>query len=155
MFSEKEPCRALFGFAKNPTTGYNESMDIVDLKSKIAPLAEKYNLKLVVLFGSQASGRTHKNSDIDIAVLGEGVVDMSSLTIDFYSLFNRDDVEVVDIGSASPTMMYVIVRDGKLLYENESGVFLKWKFYAMWVWRDTAWFRHLRDKKMIEWARTA
>lgn len=129
-------------------------INIDELKSKIIPIAQKYNLKLVVLFGSQASGRTHKNSDIDIAILGDGDFNMTNLTIDFYDFFKREDVEVVNISSASPTMMYVIVRDGKLLYENEYGAFLKWKFYAMWVWRDTAWLRHLRDKKMIEWAKT-
>ncbi|MBI2627468.1 nucleotidyltransferase domain-containing protein [Candidatus Nomurabacteria bacterium] len=130
-------------------------MNINELQSKMIPLAEKYNLKLVVLFGSQASGRTHKRSDIDIAVIGKVAFDMTRLTIDFYNLFNREDVEIVDISSASPTTMYVVVRDGKLLYESESGAFLKWKLYAMWVWRDTAWLRRLRDKKLVEWAKTA
>ena len=126
-----------------------------ELKNDMALLACKHSLSCVVLFGSQATGVIHPKSDIDIAVLCKNNVDMLSLTIDFYKLFKREDVEVVDLGTASPTMMYAVVKDGKLLYENEIGAFLKWKLYAMWVWRDTAWLRQLRNKKMIEWARTA
>ena len=127
---------------------------INEIKEKIKELAEKHNLSFVALFGSQAVGNLHSKSDIDIAVLGKGAFDMNKLTIDLYNLFKREDVEVVDIGSASPTMMYVVVRDGKLLYESESGSFLKWKMYAIWVWRDTLWLRKLRDQKLIEWAKT-
>ena len=128
--------------------------EIEKIKGQIKGLAEKYNLSFVSLFGSQAIGNIHSKSDIDIAVLGKGALDMNKLTIDLYNFFRREDVEVVDVGSASPTMMYVVVRDGKSLYESESGNFLKWKLYAIWVWLDTAWLRKLRDKKMIEWAKT-
>mgnify|MGYP001601679662 FL=1 len=128
--------------------------EIEKIKEKIKGLAEKYNLSFVALFGSQSVGNLHSKSDIDIAVLGKGAFDMNKLTIDLYDFFKREDVEVVDIGSASPTMMYVVVRDGKLLYEKKSGAFLKWKLYAIWVWRDTLWLRELRDKKLIEWAKT-
>lgn len=34
-----------------------------DIKLKIANLAEKYNLSLVILYGSQASGNVCKESD--------------------------------------------------------------------------------------------
>lgn len=130
-------------------------VEINQIKEKIRSLANKYSLSLIALFGSQATGNIHSKSDIDIAVLGKSPFDMNKLTIDLYNLFKREDVEVVDLGRASPTMMYVVVRDGKLLYENESGAFLKWKLYAMWVWRDTAWLRRLRNKKLVEWAKMA
>lgn len=130
-------------------------INIDAIKPHIKTLAEKYGLSLVLLFGSQATGVLHPKSDVDIAVLSKNQIDMLSLTMDFYDLFNREDVEVVNLGTASPTSMYVVVRDGKLLYENEVGAFLKWKLYGIWVWLDTAWLRRLRDQKMLEWARTA
>lgn len=40
-------------------------------KKKIASVAKKYNLALVLLFGSAVSGLTHEKSDLDIAVLTE------------------------------------------------------------------------------------
>jgi len=128
---------------------------IESLKPKIKELAEKHGLSLVVLFGSQATGATHPKSDVDIAVLSSTNFDRSKLTDDLTDIFKRDDIEVINMAEASPTMMYVLVRDGKLLYENKIGAFLKWKFYAIRVWIDTAWLRHLRDRKMVEWAQTA
>lgn len=130
-------------------------INIDDIKLDVKKLAEKYSLSFVVLFGSQATGALHPKSDVDIAILSKNDVDMLSLTMDFYKLFKREDVEVVNLGTSSPTLLYVIVRDGKLLFENEPGVFLKWKLYAIWVWLDTMWLRRLRDQKLIDWARTA
>lgn len=130
-------------------------INIDAIKPDIKNLAEKHGLSLVVLFGSQATGALHPKSDVDIAVLSKGHIDMLALTGDFYKLLQREDVEVVNLGTASPTLMYVVVRDGKLLCENEVGAFLRWKLYAIWVWLDTAWLRRLRDQKMLEWARTA
>jgi predicted nucleotidyltransferase len=125
------------------------------LQPKIKELAEKHGLSLVVLFGSQATGATHPKSDIDIAVLSSKSFDRNKLLNDIGDIFKRDDVEIVNMAEASPTMMYVLIRDGKLLYEDGLGAFLKWKFYAIRVWLDTAWLRRLRDRKMIEWAKTA
>ncbi len=130
-------------------------INIDDIKPNIKKLAEQYGLSFVVLFGSQATGALHPKSDIDIAILSKNHVDMLSLTMDFYKLFKREDVEVVNLSTASPTLLYVVVRDGKLLFENEQGAFLKWKLYAIWVWLDTMWLRRLRDQKLIDWARTA
>src|SRR3989304_4410466 len=42
---------------------------VEDIKLKIANLAEKYNLTLVILYGSQASGEVRKESDIDVKSL--------------------------------------------------------------------------------------
>ena len=125
------------------------------LKPQIKQLAEKHGLSLVVLFGSQATGATHPKSDVDIAVLSSDNFDRSKILDDLGEIFKRDDIEIINIAESSPTMMYVLTRDGKLLYENKIGAFLKWKFYAIRVWIDTAWLRHLRDRKMIEWAQTA
>ena len=128
-------------------------LNIEDSKLKIKELAEKYSLSLVVLFGSQATGAVHTKSDVDIAALGANSLDRFALANDLDKVFERNDVEVIDMNGASPTMMYVLVRDGKLLYENTIGAFMKWKFYAIREWINTAWLRKLSDKKLIEWAR--
>ena len=130
-------------------------LDTKAVKPQIERLAEKYGLCLLALFGSQATGAVHPKSDVDIAALGTGSIDRFALANELDRIFGRSDVEVVDLSTASPTMMYVLVRDGKLLYENARGAFMKWKFYAIREWLDTAWLRKLRNKKMIEWVQTA
>ncbi|MDE2188549.1 MAG: nucleotidyltransferase domain-containing protein [Patescibacteria group bacterium] len=129
-------------------------INIDSLKPNIKSIAEKHALSMVVLFGSQATGAVHANSDIDIAIMSTRSVDLSVLYAEFSDLFLREDIEIVTMNDASPTMMHVLIRDGKLLYEHKSGAFLSWKFYAIWVWLDTAWLRRLRDRKLVEWAKT-
>ncbi len=85
------------------------------LKPQIKELAERYGLSLVVLFGSQATGATHPKSDVDIAVLSTQTFDRDKRHDGFWDIFKRDDVEMVNMGTASPTMMYVLIRDGKAL----------------------------------------
>lgn len=44
--------------------------------------------------------------------------------------------------------MRVVVEEGTVLYEANANEFLESKFFAMTVWRETAWFRNL--KKWLE-----
>lgn len=134
-----------------------KSFDIEQAKKVAEAVAKKHGLIFVALFGSQATGRTHEKSDIDIGVLGKEALPFDVHTKiwgDFSDAFKRDDIEIVDLVPASPTMMYVLVRDGKLLYERAEGDFMSWKFYALGVWRDTAWLRDLSNRKLHEWADT-
>lgn len=130
-------------------------INIDTIKPQIKTIAEKYGLSLMLLFGSQATGAVHSKSDIDIAVLGSSDFDQFALANDLDKTFERDDVEVIDMSQASPTMMYVLTRDGKVLYENTHGAFMKWKFYAIREWLDTAWLRKLGNRKLIEWSTTS
>ncbi len=128
--------------------------DINAKKKDIAEIAKKYGLDMVVLFGSQATGALHSKSDIDIAVINMNDSDRFKVYGDFCALLKREDIEIVNISNASPTLMYSVVRDGVLIYEKKESDFFRWKIYAMWIWRDTKWLRDLRDKKLIEWAKT-
>jgi len=128
-------------------------MDIEALKPKIAEIAIKHGLDFVVLFGSQAIGRTHPKSDVDIGVISKSKFDILKVMTDLDNAFGRGDVNAVDLSRASPTLMRAIVVDGKLLYERERAMFLRWKFYAIRVWMETAWLRELGQKRLIEWAK--
>ena len=119
----------------------------------ISALAKKYQIDFVVLFGSQATGRTHSKSDIDIAVIKRGEVNTARLAVEFEKIFKRDDAEVINLASASPTLMHVVSRDGRLIYEKEPGSYLRWRVYAAKIWMDTEWLRRMRDCKLVEWSK--
>ncbi len=127
-------------------------MNIDEYKPAIETLARKYGLDFVVLFGSRARGRTHRESDIDIAVISRGAVDRARLSMDFAEIFKQGNTEVINLANASPTLMYSVSRDGKLLYEKEPGAYLAWRVYAAKIWMDTEWFRRLRDRKLVQWS---
>ena len=47
---------------------YNKTFDLEELKQIVAPIADKYGLEAVYLFGSQARGDAKPNSDYDFFV---------------------------------------------------------------------------------------
>lgn len=126
------------------------------IKEKMKEIARKYGLSFVALFGSQATGRTHQKSDVDIAVIRKQPISFDEklkIIGEFSDAFQREGVEVVDLASASPTLMYAVVRDGKLLYEEKENDFLNWKLYAIKIWMETAWLRDLSRKSLLDWAK--
>ena len=130
-------------------------MDFKPYEKAIANLAKKHDLDFVALFGSQATGAVHAKSDVDIGIIRREKISFDEkmkILGEFYDIFKRDDVEVVDFDNVSPTLMREVVEEGKLLYEKEEGIFLNWKIYAIKIWLETKWLRDLRDKSLIRWA---
>jgi len=101
-------------------------MNIEAVKPKIAQMAEKYGLDLVVLFGSQATGQTHEESDIDIAYAGDKKLTFDEevrVNGDLTDIFKRDDVQLINIKKTAPLLMKRIVDHAVILYEREKSVF--------------------------------
>lgn len=121
-------------------------------KRQIGKIAKKHGLLFVVLFGSQATGRIHSKSDIDVAVLPKDQETLSIATEDITGAFGRDDVEVADLSVPSPYLWRVVARDGILLFEAEQGLFSKWRLRAMNLWYDTAPIRELQKQALHSWA---
>lgn len=90
-------------------------------------------LKMLVLFGSRARGDTHSKSDWDFAVLydeelrqatvkGINQLEIYNILADIFQIPN-DKIDVVDLNHCSSIIAHYVARDGKLLYERETGLF--------------------------------
>jgi len=106
--------------------------------SELSAVAEKYDLALIILHGSQAKGTAKPGSDYDIAVLRrEGALDadqMLHLLLDLGQALGSERVDLVDLHRASPLLKYEAVRSAQVLYEAKPGTFnlfhvLAWKLY--------------------------
>lgn len=94
-------------------------------------------LKMLILFGSRARGDTHPNSDWDFAILYDE--ELRRKTVEGFGWFrdvgiigdclnlNSDNIDVVEIQRCSELMAHHIARDGKLIYEQEPGLFDEFK----------------------------
>ncbi len=106
---------------------------------ELEPIAHKHDLKLIVLFGSQANGRTHPASDVDIAIVPAQRLsweDRNELWAGLCELFQAEvDLSVLD--HAQPLLMYH-VADGQLLYEGERWAWANFKLYARRLYWDAA-----------------
>lgn len=109
-------------------------MDI-NLK-KIAKLAKKHGLRLVVLFGSYAEKKIHPESDLDIAFYPGKKVNEEKLYNDFIRLLRRADVDLVNLFTThDPLLRFEALSKGKLLYEAERGLKsrMEWQSYVDYV----------------------
>ena len=97
-----------------------------DIKQRIADLAQKYGFDLVVLFGSQATGRTHKESDVDVAYYSDIKLDFNQevlINTDLTVIFKNDQVSLVNLKRASPLLAREVVVKGVVLYAKDSSLF--------------------------------
>ncbi|MCX6731644.1 MAG: nucleotidyltransferase domain-containing protein, partial [Candidatus Parcubacteria bacterium] len=96
-------------------------------------LAEKYHLSLVVLFGSQAKGKTHSQSDVDLAFSAEepmSPADLAKMQTDFSENLKIKDLEMVGLNNAHPFLMKQVAQNSIVLYEKERSLFAEFKIYA-------------------------
>lgn len=84
---------------------------------EIRIIAEKYDIKKVILFGSRARGDYTRISDIDLAVEG-GDVDRFAVDVDecTSTLLKYDIVNLTD--TIDMKLLENIRREGKILYEK-------------------------------------
>lgn len=118
----------------------------------IKSIIKKYNITLLVTFGSFNTERFSPNSDIDIAFKSErslSIDEKLDLINDFIDYFKRDRIDLVDIKRATPLLLYEIACKGRVLYEEEDA-FLKFKLYASFRYSDTKHLRQARKSYLNE-----
>jgi predicted nucleotidyltransferase len=109
---------------------------------KLDPSAMPADLKLVILFGSQAKGCASPSSDWDLGVLFmPGINDpLRDCRMDFPLAqalgVNSDAVDVVDLERASYLLQGVVAQEGLPLFEREAGSFASFASRAHRQWAD-------------------
>ena len=128
-----------------------------EIKKKMKAIAEKRGLFLAILFGSQATGKVHKQSDVDIAVLGEkplSYAERYDIQMDFSKVFGRKDIEISDLRNISPLILKRVTDNGILLYSRNSLLFAELRAYAFKQYIETKRLRDLRGKFVDNFVKT-
>ena len=101
-------------------------------ENKIREIAEKYNLKLALVFGSQVTGEITEESDVDIAVLPR-----RSLTFREEIMLNSElvdvlgNVDMVNLRKASPLLLKEVIDNYQILYQSQASDFSRFEVYAL------------------------
>ncbi len=125
------------------------------VKQKIEVLAGKYELILLVLFGSQVSGFTHAESDVDVAYLSDRKLNFDEevlLNFDLTEIFGNDKVSLVNFKTAPPLLLKQIVTNALVLYEKTPHIFNEMYVYALKMYEEARplfELRHLSLKRQI------
>ena len=104
-------------------------------QQKIGEVGRKYSLKFILLHGSYATDKMEKSSDLDIALLGEKLIEFEELLAiysDLAEIFGDNSQRELDIKSlhkADPLFCYQVAKDSQLLYGDLTD-FNEFKAYA-------------------------
>lgn len=116
---------------------------------QINDLCRKYNVNLLVLFGSQAAPAKAKPRDIDIAVQF-GRRPSAREELDFFydsvRLFATDKLDLVVLDKADPVLLKEVALYGLLLFEKRKDAFDQFIMNAVAKYQDTVANRRLAAK---------
>lgn len=104
------------------------------LSEKFKELAVKNGLVLGVLFGSQATGKIHSQSDIDVGFIADRRLrlrEIAEIQENLMVATGYGNIEMVDLKNVPPLLLKQIADEGILLYEKESGDFDRLKIYGI------------------------
>ena len=120
----------------------------IPIRKQLRPIAEKYELRLIALFGSQVSGHTHPESDVDVAVWAENHLSFARQSKLWRELSDAvgAEVDLSVLNHAEPLLLYVVSRQGRLLYENKRRAWEEYRGYAFRYYCDTHDLRDALDR---------
>jgi uncharacterized protein len=130
--------------------------EIEELKKLVHSLATEQGLYLIVLFGSQATGKVHLHSDIDLAVLKDkklSPLEIAKLQLEFIEVLGEKNVEVVDLKQASPLLLRQIADQGKLLFEKEESSYSLFKLSAYKKHMEAGYLYKLKEESLNKFLR--
>lgn len=88
----------------------------------ISFLQSKMRLRLLILFGSYASGHATEKSDIDLAFYADDDIDASTLLLDISAelaaLLGVEKIDLVNLKNIDTVFRFVIVSTGKIIFQD-------------------------------------
>lgn len=122
-------------------------------QQKIQDWCRARNIDLMILFGSQATGKTHPRSDIDIALfsLQKGLRERHvRLYGEMEDLMGQEiDVAIID-EVTDPVLRLEVFQKGKCLYASHPNLFNDQKIQTIKIYDDTEPLRRMRDRVLVE-----
>ncbi|MEK7102817.1 MAG: nucleotidyltransferase domain-containing protein [Patescibacteria group bacterium] len=98
----------------------------------IRKVAEKNDLQLVLLFGSQVRGGVHAESDVDVAILPKKQLSgVRENTIAGNLMDILGDVDLTNLRTAGPLLMKQVFDNAQVLYEANGIIFDTYYVYAV------------------------
>ncbi len=84
--------------------------------------ANKYRLHLILMFGSRVRANVRPESDMDIALYGRKILSETEkiqLTPELCNILRTDDIDLVDLRTASPLLKNEVFKNYKILLQRD------------------------------------
>lgn len=116
----------------------------MSLQALIQAWCQTHPVKLCILFGSQATGKTHPKSDVDLAIwASQPQLPLTKLIWlgELEEMLGKSVSLVLVSPDTNPVLGMEIVRDGKLVFEQEAGLWIKYRQQLWHNYNDSFLFR--------------
>ncbi|OHB17774.1 MAG: hypothetical protein A2734_02860 [Parcubacteria group bacterium RIFCSPHIGHO2_01_FULL_40_30] len=117
-------------------------------KNAIKELAQKYNLRLLLLFGSQTTGKVRKESDYDIAYLSGKPFDLmeeARLAENLGLIFKSKSIDLVNLKRTPSLLMKRIFDRHEILFCLNQREYFARQMYALRKYQEAKPLFALRD----------
>lgn len=119
-------------------------------RARLTATLDRDGIAAAYLFGSQATGKAGRLSDVDVAVLFDSVLDERArfelqlrLQREAARAVRHDSVDIVALNAASPLLRHRTIRDGKALVVRDPVARVRFEARAIVDYLDT---RPLREE---------
>lgn len=127
-------------------------MDISEKQTqKIIELAKEFELKLILLFGSHASGHANRNSDVDLAYSSSknlGFSDEILINTEFCNILQTNGVDTVNLKTAHPLLLNQILKNNKIIYEESSVYYHVFESMTLQKYMEAKPLFEMRDERL-------
>lgn len=122
---------------------------------KLREIAEKYNLKLILLFGSRVGNKKflREESDFDVAYLPQKDLDLTKeakLICDLTPIFRSEKIDLVNLKKALPFLLYSIFQNCQVLYTDNPLIFYYLRSYTFKKYIETKPLYQERSERINE-----
>jgi len=109
-------------------------------------ICKKNRIKMVLLFGSQVTGRSCAESDVDLGILlNDDSYDFKEILKDLMQVFEGNIIDVAILNHGDPVLKFEIISGCKILFCEENELFLNFYISTVKQYNDTKKFRTLED----------
>lgn len=133
-------------------------MEIDDKKEKLMrEIAQKYDLRLVLLFGSQVDGKQlHYESDFDVAYLSRQKLDLmeeAKMMLAMTPYFHSENIDLVNLKNAPPLLYYAVFDKCQVLFTEDELLFPTLRIYAFRKFIEMQPIYELQRQRLREYAK--
>ena len=136
-------------------------MNLENLRSTLKEELQQYPVLFAYVFGSQATGRTHPESDIDLGMFLEGSIrpeQRHALRLKLLGMLSRilktDKVDLVILNEAPPLLAYEVLRTGLLVYCSNENARVEFQVRTLQAYEETIPLRRILSEAMAERLKT-
>lgn len=113
-------------------------------------------MDLILLFGSHAIGDLKLESDIDIAVYGKQILSEDKkiqLICELGNIFHSDDIDLVDLRTASPFLEKEVLKNYKVLLQRDEMLLYRLELANMRKIKELEILERMRRERLEEFIR--